>query len=132
MLISTVIAAETPNLQPGLWSYTTTTTVEGPLAVPAQTTNNEECLTQAQVNKGIDMLELPAQCAVVQADVMRDSSNFTLSCDMQGIQALFNGQTQFHGDHMQGNMLSEMNTPLGVMLMKMDFVSKRVGDCPAS
>ena len=132
LLCCGIAVAETPNLLPGLWSYTTTTTLEGPMSLPAKTSSNEECLTQKQVNQGIDMLDIPEQCAIIQANIMRDNADFSLSCNMQGIQATFNGQSQFHGDHMQGAMLSEMNTPLGVMLMKMDFVSKRIGECPAS
>lgn len=132
LLVSTPVLAEIPNLKPGLWSYTTTTTVDGPMSLPPKTDNNQECLTQAQINKGIDMLDIPEQCAVLKADVHRDSSDFALSCNMQGFKTLFTGKAAFRGEQMDGKMDGEMNTPFGPMLMKMDFVSKRVGACPAS
>lgn len=132
LMAATPVLAETPNLKPGLWSYTTTTTLDGPMKLTPKTANNKECLTQQQINKGIDMLDIPEQCAVLKADVFRDSSDFALSCNMQGIKTLFKGNAAFHGEHMNGEMDGEMNTPLGLMVMKMNFVSKRVGECPAS
>jgi len=132
LMIATPALAETPNLKPGLWSYTTTTTIDGPMTLAPKTSSSKECLTQEQIDKGIDMLDIPEQCAVLKADVLRDSSDFALSCNMQGIKTMFKGNAAFHGELMDGKMDGEMNTPLGPMLMKMNFVSKRVGECPAS
>lgn len=132
LLVTTPVLAETPNLIPGLWSYTTTTTLEGPMSLKPQTSNSQECLTQKQIDQGIDMLDIPEQCTVLKVEVLRDSSDFALSCNMQGIKTQFKGNAAFYGEKMDGKMDGEMNTPLGPMLMKMNFVSKRVGDCPVS
>lgn len=129
ILMATPALAEVPNLQPGLWSHTITTTVQGPMSIEPQTAINEQCLTQEQVNKGVNMLEIPEQCSITNINVLRDSADFSLSCNMQGMPMKFNGKSTFHGDHMAGKMNSEMDTPMGKMLMNMDFNAKRVGEC---
>ncbi len=35
VFISMPVLADTPNLQPGLWNYTSTTNIEGPMNMPA-------------------------------------------------------------------------------------------------
>ncbi|UPH46585.1 hypothetical protein [Methylophaga pinxianii] len=47
--MSTSALAETPNLQPGLWTYTSNASVEGPMNMPAQTNSNQEYLTQEKL-----------------------------------------------------------------------------------
>jgi hypothetical protein len=132
MTICLPVHAETPNLQPGIWAHTTTTTIEGPMSLQPQTSTNQECLTQAQIDKGVNMLEIPQQCIVQKVKVLRDSADFAVDCDIQGIKNHFIGHTNFHGDHMDGQMSSEMNSPMGVMVMKMNFTAKRIGACTAS
>lgn len=129
VLFSSNGLAETPNLKPGLWSYTTTTTLEGPMNMAPNTSSSRECLTQEQINKGINMLDIPEQCIVLKADVFHDRSEFALDCNMQGIKTMFKGNAAFHGEQMNGKMDGEMNTPLGPMLMKMNFKSERIGNC---
>jgi hypothetical protein len=130
MWVTTPALAETPNLQPGMWSHTTTTSVEGPMSMAPQSTTSQQCLTQEQVNKGVDMLEIPKQCSVTKMNVMRDTADFALTCNIQGMPMAFIGHSAFHGDNMNGQMSSEVDTPVGKMLMSMDFTAKRIGECP--
>ena len=130
--LSFPVLAETPNLQPGIWAHTTTTTIEGPMSLQPQTSTNQECLTQAQIDKGVNMLEIPQQCIVQEVKVLRDTADFAVDCDIQGIKNHFIGHTNFHGDHMDGQMSSEMNSPMGTMVMTMNFSAKRIGACPAA
>ncbi len=129
LLVAVPVLAETPNLQPGLWSYTNTTSIEGPMSVAPQTARNQECLTQEDLNKGVEMLNIPKQCTITRADISRDSADYAATCDISGMKSLYKGHTDFHGDHLQGHMQGETDTPLGKMLMKMDFTARRVGEC---
>ncbi|MAX52392.1 MULTISPECIES: DUF3617 domain-containing protein [unclassified Methylophaga] len=124
--------ADKPNLTPGMWAHTTTTTIQGPMSLEPQTSSNQECLTQAQIDKGVDMLEIPKQCLVQKVNVLRDTADFAVDCDIQGIKNHFIGHTNFRGDHMDGQMSSEMNSPMGTMVMTMNFSAKRIGACPAA
>jgi len=89
-------------------------------------------LTKAQIDKGVDMLEIPKQCLVQKVNVLRDTADFAVDCDIQGIKNHFIGHTNFRGDHMDGQMSSEMNSPMGTMVMTMNFSAKRIGACPAA
>ena len=121
--------AETPNLKPGLWSYKSTSTMEGPMNVPPQTSNNQECLTQSQLDKGINVLNIPKSCDVTQTDITRERVDFAANCNVEGMTTVFKGYATFHGTHLEGKMTSEMNTPIGPMIMKTDYKAERVGDC---
>ena len=129
LLMANSAKAETPNLQPGLWANTNVTTIEGAVSVPQQTTNNQECLTQKQLDKGVDMLNIPEQCSLSQVDISRDQADFAATCNMAGMTSVYQGHTDFNGNSLKGSMRSETDTPMGVMLMTMAFTAERVGDC---
>lgn len=129
LMVAGPVLAETPNLYPGLWSYTNSTTVEGPMSMPPQTASNKECLKQEDLNKGVDMLNIPEQCTITQADIFRDRADFAATCNLSGMTSSYKGHTAFHGDRLEGKMTSETDTPLGKMIMKMDFKAKRIGEC---
>jgi hypothetical protein len=121
--------ADTPNLQPGLWAYDNVSTIEGPLNLPPQNHSNQECLKQDDLDKGVDMLNIPESCTITRADIYRDKTEFAATCDMSGIASSYQGFANFHGDHLDGKMTSEMDSPLGKIIMHMNFTAKRVGDC---
>lgn len=129
LLISSSAIADTPNLQPGLWSHTSTSTIEGPMSIPSQAVTNQECLTQEELDKGIDVLNIPEECTVTQADISNVRVDYAASCNMQGVTMVFQGYATFHGTHVEGIMTSDMDTPLGKMLMRTDYSGERIGDC---
>ena len=129
LLFTVPALAETPNLQPGLWAYDTVSIVEGPVNLPPQNMQNEECLTQQDLNKGVDMLNIPEQCRLTQTDIGRDRADFAATCNMGGMNSVYKGHSTFNGDRLQGQMRSETDTPLGKMIMNMTFKAKRVGEC---
>jgi hypothetical protein len=128
-LLASVASAETPDLKPGLWVYTHNTKIEGPMSIAPQTSENEQCVTQADLDKGLDVLEIPKNCKLTRADIQQARADYAAICDMQGMQTRFSGYATFHGERMQGQMNSEMDTPLGKMIMKMDYEAHRQGDC---
>jgi len=129
LLFTTAAVAETPDLQPGLWAYHSTATIEGPMNLPPQTSHNQECLTQHDLDKGIDVLNIPKSCSVTRADIKRSRVDYAASCTIQGVTTLFEGYATFHGTRLEGKMSSSMDTPLGKMLMKTDYKAERIGDC---
>lgn len=129
LLLSSAVLAETPNLQPGLWQYTSSMTVEGPMNLPPQTHSNQECLTQNKLDKGIGVLNIPQSCTVTQADIKRDRVDYAANCNMEGVKTVFKGYATFHGNRLDGKMSSDMDTPLGPMTMKTDYQGARISDC---
>lgn len=129
VLLAPVASAETPDLKPGLWVYTHNTEIEGPMSIAPQTSENKQCVTQADLDKGLDVLEIPKNCKLTRADIKPARADYAAICDMQGMQTRFSGYATFHGERMQGQMNSEMDTPLGKMIMTMDYEAHRQGDC---
>ena len=129
LLLAAPAAAETPDLQPGLWAHHSTVTIEGPMNLPPQTSHNQECLTQQKLDNGIDALNIPESCTISRADIKRSRVDYAASCTIQGVTTLFEGYATFHGTRLEGKMSSSMETPLGTMLMKTDYKAERIGDC---
>ena len=123
------VMADTPNLNPGLWAHTTTSTIEGPLNLPAHSQTHQHCLQQEDLDKGLDMLQLPNDCSVLKADINRDSMEFAMQCVIEGIDVQFTGYATFYGSRMQGQMSSDMATPMGTMQLIMHYNAERVADC---
>ena len=128
-LMAPIASAETPDLKPGMWVYTHNTQIEGPMKIAPQTSENRQCVTQADLDKGVDVLEIPKNCKLTRVDIKSERADYAAICDMQGMQTRFSGYATFHGERMQGQMNSEMDTPLGKMTMKMDYQARRQGDC---
>ena len=128
-IAATPVLAQTPNLKPGMWAYTNTTTIEGPVTIAPQITSNQECMKQKDLNKGVGMLNIPKQCSITKVDIFHDGTQFAASCNFSGITAVYQGHAAFHGDHLEGKMTSETDTPLGKMIMDMNFTAKRIGSC---
>lgn len=131
VLVAAPVMAESPNLQPGLWAYDTVSTVEGPVNLPPQNMKNKECLTQQDLDKGVDMLNIPKQCTLTRTDIRRDRADFAATCTMGGMNSFYQGHSIFSGNQLNGQMRSETQTPLGPMIMNMTFKAKRVGECRA-
>lgn len=128
-LLATSVAAATPNVTPGLWSHTNTMSMQGPMGMPPQVFSGEECITQADIDKGVDLVDMPAGCTLTQMDIRRHSMDYGMSCNMDGMQMSFTGTMTFEGERMQGEMTSEIDTPIGKMIMKMESRGERIGDC---
>ena len=128
-VISTPVMAAKPDLQPGMWSYTYTTSIKGPVSIKPQTMTNKECMRQQDLNKGVGMLNIPKQCTITKVNIMRDGTQFAATCNISGMSSEYQGQAKFYGDHLQGNMTSQTDTPLGKMIMDMGFTAKRIGNC---
>lgn len=129
LIFSASAIAETPNINPGLWKHTTSMSLQGPMNMPPQITTDQECITQADIDKGADFVDMPSGCNLTQIDIRRDSMDYGMSCDMQGMRATFQGQMTFNGNKMQGSMASEVDTPVGKMIMQMETEAERISDC---
>ena len=129
LLITTTAKAETPNLMPGLWSYTSTTSIQGPMTFSPQSNTQQQCVTPDDLDKGIEVIDMPQDCTITRADVLRDRVDYAARCNMQGMNADFEGYATFHGDRIEGQMSSDMDTPMGKMVMQMDYKAQRIDDC---
>ncbi|WP_019572042.1 DUF3617 family protein [Thioalkalivibrio sp. ALMg3] len=125
-----VVQAETPNIQPGLWENQTTMIMEGMGGMPDQTETTTECVTQEDLDRGENIIEAPEGCTLDQMDMTADRMDYTMSCPgPQGGRMQMDGSMRFMGDRTEGEMTSEMDTPMGRMNVRMEIRGQRIGDC---
>ncbi|MFO7954169.1 DUF3617 domain-containing protein [Thioalkalivibrio sp.] len=124
------VQAETPNMQPGLWEHQNTMTVEGMNDMPEQTHSSTECVTQEDIDRGENIIEAPEGCTLEEMDMTADRMDYTMNCPgPEGGRMQMEGSMRFMGDRAEGEMTSEMDTPMGPMNMRMEMRSQRIDDC---
>lgn len=140
-LIATLVALplvagadERPNIEPGLWEYTNTTKTEGESSMPEQTDTREECVTEEDIEEGLDegfhQVQEDDDCEVRDRSMSADEATYTLICkDAEGTAMEMEMNMEFMGDRMEGEMNGEYNTEMGNMKMTWEIVGERVGDC---
>ena len=129
-LTGTTATAEL-NVNPGLWEFTSNMRMEGPMEMPDQQSTETDCLTQEEIDEdllfGLD--EDDAECEVVDSDITSDRVAYTLMCDY-GDGDSFESSYVMHlmGDRVEGEMVGDIDTPMGEMKMFVDFEGEKIGD----
>jgi hypothetical protein len=129
------LQADTPDIEPGLWEYTTTTTIEGsPIPIPPQEETSTECLTEADMEDPMVLLgEMDAmeECSI--SDLNQDSRTmqFTMTClePQMGMTLEMVVDMNFSGNSMNGTMTGSMMSPMGEFTMRITHAGSRIGSC---
>jgi hypothetical protein len=120
------VAAE-PNIQPGEWEMTTTTTFPG-TPMPAQRQSSRQCLTPEDLS-GLFEVDVE-ECEMTEMDMRSDGMTYVMTCAQEeGFAMTMHAEMRFLGDRSEGSMTAEMNTPMGPMQMEMLLEGTRIGDC---
>jgi hypothetical protein len=120
-----------PDVKPGLWETTTTTTMlSDQFNMPPMTQTTTECVTAEDIDKGQAFLEDNDSCEVIEKEVREDGMDVSMSCDQgEGGSITMNSSMTFDGDSMNGIITGTMQGPMGDMDMKIELSGKRLGDC---
>ncbi|MGM0553147.1 MAG: DUF3617 domain-containing protein [Pseudomonadota bacterium] len=130
LALSANAGADMPNINPGMWEYTNTTSMEGPQGIPQQTETSRECITRDDLERQEEMLEVPDECTLDDVNMDPDEVTYSMSCaDPMGGTMTMEAEMQFHGNRSEGVMSSEINTPMGTMNVRVDIRGERIGDC---
>lgn len=120
------------NVNPGLWEFTNTMRMEGPMEMPEQSSSETDCITQDDIDRGPlfgmedDMDEA---CEILDEDISRDRVYYRLECAGGPDESFtMDYEMQLMGDTIRGEMSGDMDTPMGPMQMQIDFNGERVGD----
>jgi len=128
---ATAARAEGPAFKPGLWETTVTTEMQGmPIGMPGMgPQTHRECVTEKDVNYNPQPKQ-NEHCKVDQKQKNANTMSWTIQCTHQGRVSSGRGEATTNGDSSSG--FFEMNMdggPMGMMVMKSKFTSKRVGNC---
>lgn len=127
---SLVAHAETPNIQPGLWEYRNTMSMEGMMNMPDQIDVSTECVTEEDISRGSTLIEAPQGCTLERMDMTAERMDYTMLCPgPMGGAVQMDGSMRFMGDRAEGEMSSEIDTPMGAMTMRVEMLGQRIGDC---
>ncbi len=126
-----MLAAETPNVEPGMWEYESEMTYEGDVPIPDQTDTVQECVTQEEIEQGDAFLDTDDMdgCEMTHSDIRSDGMDYTMECEEEGSSIVMEAEMEFMGDRTRGVITGDMDTPMGPVRMNIEMEGHRVGDC---
>ncbi|PWV74598.1 DUF3617 family protein [Halomonas sp. A11-A] len=122
--------AETPNIAPGLWEFTNTTSVTGEVPIPDQTETHQECIAQGDLtDSDFQFLEVEEGCELVEHNVSADGIDYRMVCHADEGEAQIDGRMDFLGERVEGNVNVTVHSSMGEMQMNTVVEGERLGDC---
>ncbi len=127
---SLTAAAAEPNVNPGLWEYRTTVSIQSDFPIPDQSSTSTECVTAEDIAEGQFAMEDLDGCETTRRDIRRDSMDVELACVApDGTSMTMKAQMDFNGDSATGTVTGDMETPMGTMNMRISLDGRRLGEC---
>ncbi|RCV89869.1 DUF3617 domain-containing protein [Billgrantia montanilacus] len=130
LMLPLTAVAESPNIVPGQWQFTSTTSVKGDMPIPDQTESHQECIVQGDLDDAdFQFLEVEEGCELLEHNVSADGVDYKMVCHADGGQADINGRMDFLGERVEGNVNIQTESPMGEMVMDTTIEGERLGDC---
>ncbi|BBO90685.1 DUF3617 domain-containing protein [Desulfosarcina ovata] len=117
-----------PNINPGLWEFTTETKMEGAgnMQVPSET--HTQCITADDL---VPMSQGASQeCQISNVVTNGDTTSWEIVCSGQGGQMEGTGEVTYHGDTMEGSMVMVISS--ANMKLTNHITGRRIGNCSGS
>jgi hypothetical protein len=127
-------SAQTPNLQPGLWSVKTSMSVQGPIALPLNTSQSEECIDDAAVERlterlleGLDV----DGCVITEQTITASRIDYALTCRQGADRSVdLSGVMHLLGDRSHGTVSSRIGVQgFGEVSVVISHEGERLRDC---
>jgi hypothetical protein len=115
----------TPNIVPGQWQITSTTSVEGDFPIPDQTESHRECILHAD----FQLFDVEEECELLEQNVSADGIDYRMVCHAEGGEANIDGRLDFLGERVEGSVNIHSQSPMGEMRMNMTINGVRLGNC---
>lgn len=123
------MAAE-PNLEPGRWEYTNTTSFSGPVNIPDQQYTHSQCVTPEDVEDADTFLRNAERCRIEERDLGADAIAYTMICPgQQGGEMRMQVDMQVMGDRVTGEARSSLEMNGQSMEMVTRIRGQRTGGC---
>lgn len=125
-----VAVAEAPNIVPGEWEFTSTTSVDADLPIPDQTETTRECLVQGDLeDESFSFIEEEEGCELIEHEVTADGMDYRMVCRADGGEANIIGRMDFFGERVEGNVDILVDSAAGELRMTTAVQGHRLGDC---
>ncbi|MDT8878597.1 DUF3617 family protein [Halomonas saccharevitans] len=125
-----VAAAAAPNIEPGQWEFTSTTSVAGDLPIPDQVETSQECIAQGDLeDEAFSFIEEEEGCELLDHEVTVDGMDYRMVCRAEGGEASIVGRMDFLGERVEGNVDILVDSAAGELNMTTVVEGRRLGDC---
>ncbi|QJQ94949.1 MULTISPECIES: DUF3617 family protein [Halomonadaceae] len=122
--------ADTPNLAPGEWEFTSIATVIGDFPVPEWTGTHTACLTAEAIHDAhSDRLEHEQGCEFLEREAGADEMTYVMSCQSDEGELMIMGEMRFQQDRYEGTTRIQTATPMGDITMTTLIEGRRLNDC---
>lgn len=122
--------AESPNIVPGQWEFTSTTSVTGDVPIPDQTETHQECIAQSDLDDAdFQFIEEEEGCELLSHDVTVDGVDYQMVCRAEGGEANIDGHMAFLGERLEGQVDIQTQSEVGDLQLLTEIEGERVGDC---
>ncbi|MDR9440924.1 MAG: DUF3617 family protein [Halomonas sp.] len=122
--------AESPNIEPGQWEFTSTTSVLGDMPIPDQTETHQECIAQGDIDdEEFSFIEEEEGCELLEHTVTVDGLDYRMVCRAEGGEANIVGRMDFLGERVEGNVDILVDSEAGEINMSTSMEGRRIGDC---
>ncbi|MFG6668008.1 DUF3617 domain-containing protein [Halomonas sp. HNIBRBA4712] len=122
--------AETPNVTPGEWEFTSVTSVSGDMDIPDQTETERQCITQEELDSAeFGLIQEEQGCELLDQDMNADGITYSMACSADGGQASIDGEMRFMGEQIDGTVTILTESPMGALTMDTVIEGERVGEC---
>lgn len=121
--------SEQADMEPGKWSFTHNTTVEGQGMFPEHSQTSEECLTAEDISDSSRLMDVDDNCEVVSMNLTPSRLDYVLMCTEDDMQVQVKAEMNFAGTTMNGRMSADLETPMGPMVLSTLITGERVGAC---
>ncbi|MDI5921140.1 DUF3617 domain-containing protein [Halomonas sp. LR5S13] len=122
--------AESPNIEPGQWEFTSNTSVQGDLPIPDQTETHQECIAQGDIDdEEFSFIQEEEGCELLEHEVTVDGLDYRMVCRAEDGEADIIGRMDFLGERVEGNVDILVDSPVGEMKMTTTMEGRRIGDC---
>ncbi|MCE8015769.1 DUF3617 family protein [Halomonas sp. MCCC 1A17488] len=130
LILPLTAMAESPNIVPGQWQFSSTTTVKGDVPIPDQTDSHQECIAQGDLDDAdFQFLEVEEGCELLEHNVSADGVDYKMICRADGGEANIDGRMDFLGERVEGSVNIDTESPMGQMLLETSIEGERLGDC---
>ena len=135
VMFASIAFAADYNFKPGLWETTTTMEMKNrPAGMPGmpgmQAHTERHCVRESDSEVMPESVGPKDRCKVKHQRVSRNKMLWTVRCDNEGVISEGKGEVVYSGTTSKGNFEMTMNGgPMGPMVMKHTFTSRRIGDC---
>lgn len=120
-----------PNIVPGLWETTSTTSFEGPMEIPDETDSEQECITEEDLEDAESfLLEEDEDCTYSDQEVTSDRMTGTMQCQYdEETSATLEIDMNFRGETADGSLTGALDTPMGEIRIETEMEGERLEDC---